>query len=44
MALHGYDTVAYFTEHRAVKGSAAYSAEYKEAAYRFVSAKKYEPF
>jgi hypothetical protein len=25
LAVHGYDTVAFFTEHRAVKGSATYS-------------------
>ncbi|MFN8291037.1 MAG: YHS domain-containing (seleno)protein [Chitinophagaceae bacterium] len=36
--IEGYDPVAYFTENRAVKGSAAFSANYKGATYWFASA------
>jgi YHS domain-containing protein len=38
LAVHGYDVVAYFTLHRAVKGAAAYQAVYRGATYRFASA------
>jgi YHS domain-containing protein len=38
LAIHGYDVVAYFTLHRAVKGVAAYQAVYRGATYRFASA------
>jgi YHS domain-containing protein len=44
LAVHGYDTVAYFTEHRAVKGSSTYAVEYKGATYRFVSAENMKLF
>ncbi len=44
LAVHGYDTVAYFTEYRAVKGSATYSVEYKDATYRFSSAENMKLF
>jgi len=37
VALHGYDTVAYFTESKPVKGSEKYSATYKNAIYHFSS-------
>lgn len=38
LAAHGFDSVAYFTESRAVLGSAAHSATHNGAAYRFSSA------
>lgn len=44
LAVHGYDTVAYFTEHRAVKGSSSYSVEYKDATYRFSSSENMKRF
>lgn len=37
VTLNGYDAVAYFTEGRAVKGRADYSAEYRGAEYLFSS-------
>ncbi|HTI69447.1 MAG TPA: YHS domain-containing (seleno)protein [Candidatus Limnocylindria bacterium] len=37
LALQGYDPVAYFTENRAVKGSAEYLGNYRGVAYRFAS-------
>ncbi len=37
VALHGYDTVAYFTMSKPVKGSSMYSATYKNAIYHFSS-------
>jgi len=37
LALSGYDTVAYFKEGKAVKGSAAYSVEWEGAVWRFYS-------
>ncbi len=52
-AIKGYDTVAYFTENKPVKGSEEYSFEYKGATWLFSSAdnlalfkqnpEKYEP-
>lgn len=36
-ALNGYDTVAYFTEHQAVKGKSDFSTEYKGAKWLFAS-------
>ncbi len=36
-AIRGYDTVAYFTEGKPVKGSAQYTTEYKGATWRFSS-------
>lgn len=37
LALHGFDPVAYFTMNEAMLGDAAFSTEYKEGTYRFVS-------
>ncbi len=38
VAVHGYDTVAYFTDKKAVPGNSQFSAEYQGAKYYFVSA------
>jgi YHS domain-containing protein len=38
VAIKGYDPVAYFTQHQAVKGSAAFQAGYDGATYWFASA------
>lgn len=38
LAIQGYDPVAYFTDHKAVKGNAKFSAEHEGAKYRFASA------
>ena len=53
LAVQGYDPVAYFTDGKAVKGSAEFTATYKGASYQFASAEhrdlfnqspaKYEP-
>lgn len=53
LAIQGYDPVAYFTQNKAVKGSAANSFTYKNVTYRFTllanldtfkkTPKKYEP-
>jgi len=37
VAIEGYDTVAYFTEHKAVKGSEEYSYEWLGASWHFAS-------
>jgi len=37
VTLAGYDAVAYFTENKAVEGSAEYTATYNNAIYRFSS-------
>lgn len=37
LAIQGYDPVAYFTQHKAVKGSAANTYTYKNATYRFAT-------
>ncbi len=37
LAIHGYDSVAYFTQGQARVGKAVYSVKYGEAVYRFVS-------
>ena len=37
LAIQGYDPVAYFTQHKAVKGSAEYSFSFKNVRYQFVS-------
>ncbi|HVJ51791.1 MAG TPA: YHS domain-containing (seleno)protein [Aliidongia sp.] len=39
IAIKGYDPVAYFTDHKPVKGKAAYKADYDGATYEFASAK-----
>lgn len=38
VALHGYDPVSYFTDNKAVPGSAEFTAVHEGATYRFVSA------
>ena len=38
VAISGYDTVAYFTKGKALSGSSAYTATYKNAIYQFASA------
>ncbi len=38
VAIKGYDPVAYFTQHQAVKGSAAFQSGYEGATYWFASA------
>jgi YHS domain-containing protein len=37
IAVSGYDTVAYFTEHQAIKGKAEFSWEYQQAQWHFSS-------
>lgn len=43
-AIRGYDTVAYFTEGKAVRGLAAYSITWKGARWLFASASNREQF
>jgi YHS domain-containing protein len=43
-AIAGYDPVAYFTENRAVKGSAAHTYRYKDSVFRFASAANRDAF
>ena len=43
-AIKGYDTVAYFTENKPVKGSTDYSFEYKGATWLFASQENLELF
>lgn len=43
-AIRGYDTVAYFTEGKAVEGSSEYSFEYKGATWLFSSQKHLDLF
>lgn len=44
VAIHGYDPVAYFTQHKPVEGSAQYTATHDGAIYRFASAKNRDLF
>jgi YHS domain-containing protein len=44
VAIQGYDPVAYFTEHKAVKGSSKFTSEYQSAKYDFASADHKELF
>lgn len=44
LAIEGHDPVAYFTEDRAVRGDADFTADYKGAKYRFVSAANRDAF
>ena len=44
IAIAGYDPVAYFTQHRAVKGQAANTVTYKNVTYRFASPLNAEAF
>jgi YHS domain-containing protein len=37
IALHGFDPVAYFTQSKAVKGEAEFTAQYKGVTYEFAS-------
>ena len=43
-AIKGYDTVAYFTEGKAVKGDKSYEAEYQEATWLFSSQQNLDLF
>ena len=43
-AIKGYDTVAYHTEGRAVKGTSKYSYEWNDARWQFASAKNRDLF
>lgn len=44
IAISGYDTVAYFTQGRAVEGSHKYTSTYKNAIYQFSSKKNRDSF
>lgn len=44
VAIHGYDPVAYFTQHKPVEGKAQYTATHEGAIYRFASAKNRDLF
>ncbi len=44
LAIQGYDPVTYFTQNKAVKGSAANSYTYKNVTYRFASSANLEAF
>ena len=44
IAVHGYDTVAYFTEGKPVQGSAEHSVVHAGATYRFASADNMKAF
>ncbi len=43
-AIKGYDTVAYHTQRAAIKGSKAYTHQWKGATWRFVSAENRDRF
>ena len=44
IAIHGYDTVAYFTENKAVKGTPEIQHRWKDAIWRFASASNRDKF
>ncbi len=44
VAIQGYDPVAYFTENRAVKGSSAFSYNWNEARWQFLTAEHRDLF
>jgi hypothetical protein len=44
VAIHGYDTVAYFTEGKAMKGTAEFEHAWEDARWRFASATNRELF
>ena len=44
VAIHGYDPVAYFTQHKPVEGSVKYTATHEGAIYRFSSSKNRDLF
>jgi hypothetical protein len=37
LAIQGYDSVAYFTDHKPVMGSSQYQAEWNDKTYRFAA-------
>lgn len=43
-AIRGYDTVAYFTQEKAVKGSDQFTADYEDAVWHFASAENRDRF
>ena len=44
IAIHGYDTVVYHTENRAMKGKSEFSYEWNEAEWHFASAENRDLF
>ncbi len=44
IAIQGFDTVAYFVDNRAVKGSGAFTHPWREATWQFVSAENRDLF
>ena len=44
IALHGYDTVAYFTKNEPTKGTAKFTATYKNTVYQFANAENRDLF
>ena len=44
IAIHGYDTVAYHTENRAVKGKIEFAYEWNDAEWHFASAENRDLF
>ena len=44
LGLEGYDVVAYFTDHRPIKGSDAYTSQWQGVTWRFVSAEHRDLF
>jgi YHS domain-containing protein len=44
VALRGHDAVAYFTDHKPVKGSASHTASHKGSTFHFVSAANRDAF
>lgn len=44
VAIHGFDPVAYFTQHKAVKGSTDFTAAYDGVTYEFASLKDQKLF
>ena len=44
VAIQGYDTVAYFTDHKAIKGSSAYEFVWDDAKWQFASATHRDKF
>jgi YHS domain-containing protein len=44
IAIHGYDTVAYHTENRAVRGKSEFSYEWNDAEWHFASAENRDLF
>ncbi len=44
VAIEGYDTVAYYTQRKAVRGSAAFTHPWKNAIWHFASAENRDKF